>query len=90
MADSDDVARSSACLARSEEWIVRQRAHISNLTARGKPAELSEAVLARMEANLRVMQKVHRFIETSRTQLAWYPVSKTKPAAPVANNEKVG
>ena len=88
--DNDDVARSSACLARSEEWIARQRAHISELTARGKPADLSVAVLARMEANLRVMQKVHHFIETSRTQLAWYPASKTKPAAPVANSKKVG
>lgn len=87
MTDDEEIARSRACIGRSEELIVRQRTLVSKLIARGKLADPLAHLLDRMEANLRVMQKVHRSIETRQPSTAKDLIVGTKRAHPIANNK---
>ncbi len=50
--------------AHSEALIVRQRELISRLHAQGRPTAADERVLAQIETNKRLMDKVQRFIRT--------------------------
>jgi hypothetical protein len=53
-------------IAHSEALIVRQRELISRLHAQGRPTAADERVLAQIETNKRLMDKVQRFIKTGQ------------------------
>jgi uncharacterized membrane protein YccC len=62
------LAGSSNPIAQSETLMARQRALISRLHAQGKPTATAEQVLAQIESNLRLMHKVHQFIQVRKPQ----------------------
>ena len=51
-------------IAHSQALILRQRELISRLHARGRPTAADERVLAQFETNMRLIDKVQRFIKT--------------------------
>jgi hypothetical protein len=57
-------------MAQSEALIARQRELISRLHARGRPTAADERVLAQIETNMRLMDKVQRFIKTGQPRPA--------------------
>jgi hypothetical protein len=63
------LAGSSIPIVQSETLMARQRALISRLHAQGKPTATAEQVLAQIESNLRLMHKVHQFIQVRKPQL---------------------
>jgi hypothetical protein len=65
-----ELAGSSSPIAQSETMIARQRALIVQLHAQGKPTDAAERVLVQIETNVRLMHKVHQFIEVRKP----YPV----------------
>jgi hypothetical protein len=54
----------------SEALILRQRELISRLHAQGRPTAADEGVLTQIETNMRLMNKVQRFIKTGQPRPA--------------------
>jgi hypothetical protein len=53
-------------IAHSEALMLRQRELISRLHAQGRPTAADERVLAQIETNMRLMDKVQRFLKTGQ------------------------